>query len=146
MRKKIKVFGAAVDASDFPLSIQMKLAYLNQLAQNLGNKSNFIDPYEAFLMHSSILAEQKFLKIGKFPIDSWLTPKPKLEDFPLINQVNFSKFTNDGLQKPISDELKKYITTSVASVARTSNANIDISSIRSSTMASPLLRHFCSCY
>jgi len=113
MRKKIKVFGAAVDASDFPLSIQMKLAYLNQLAQNLGNKSNFIDPYEAFLMHSSILAEQKFLKIGKFPIDSWLTPKPKLEDFHLINQFNFSKFTNDGLLKPISDKLKKYINNSV---------------------------------
>ncbi len=113
MRKKIKVFGAAVDASDFPLSIQMKLAYLNQLAQNFGKRTNFIDPYEAFLMHSSILTEQKFLKIGKFPIDSWLTPKPKLEDSHLINQLNFSKFTNDGLLKPISDKLKRYITTSV---------------------------------
>ncbi|MHA1242844.1 MAG: arginase family protein [Promethearchaeota archaeon] len=113
MRKKIKVFGAAVDASDFPLSIQMKLAYLNQLSQNFGNKTDFIDPYEAFLMHSSILTELKFLKIGKFPIDSWLTPKPKLEDFHLINQFNFSKFTNDGLLKPISDKLKKYIDTSV---------------------------------
>ncbi len=115
MKKKIKVFGAAVDASDFPLSIQMKLAYLNQLAQNFGqkNKSNFIDPYEAFLMHSSILTEQKFLKIGKFPIDSWLTPKPKLEDYHLINQFNFSKFTNDGLLKPISDKLKRYININV---------------------------------
>jgi len=113
MKKKIKVFGAAVDASDFPLSIQMKLAYLNQLAQNYGSKTEFIDPYEAFLMHSSILTEQKFLKIGKFPIDSWLTPKPKLEDSHLINQFNFSKFTNDGLLKPISDKLKRYITTSV---------------------------------
>jgi arginase family enzyme len=115
MRKKIKVFGAAVDASDFPLSIQMKLTYLNQLAQNFGqkNKSNFIDPYEAFLMHSSILTEQKFLKIGKFSIDSWLTPKPKLEDFHLINQFNFSNFTNDGLLKPISDNLKRYININV---------------------------------
>ena len=115
MRKKIKVFGAAVDASDFPLSIQMKLAYLNQLAQNFEhkNKSNFIDPYEAFLMHSRILTEQKFLKIGKFPIDSWLTPKPKLEDFHLINQFNFSKFTNDGLLTPISDKLKRYININV---------------------------------
>ncbi|MHA1376689.1 MAG: arginase family protein [Promethearchaeota archaeon] len=113
MRKKIKVFGAAVDASDFPLSIQMKLAYLNQLAQNLGDKTNFIDPYEAFLMHSSILTEQRFLKIGKFPIDSWLTPKPKLEDLHLINQFNFSKFTNDGLLKSISDKIERYIKTNV---------------------------------
>ena len=34
MNKKIKVFGAALDASDFPLSIQMKRGYLNRLAQN----------------------------------------------------------------------------------------------------------------
>ncbi|MHA1988090.1 MAG: arginase family protein [Promethearchaeota archaeon] len=107
--KLIKVFGAALDASDFPLSLQIKQNYLKQLAQNLVITPNFLDPYEGLLLFSRVLSKDKFLKIGKFPIESWLTPKPNLEDFPLINQLEFQKFTTKGSIRNYSEKLEKYV-------------------------------------
>jgi len=100
MEKKIKVFGAALDATDFPLNIQTKYAYLNSLTQNLITEPNFLDPYEGFLLYSSILSKEKYHKIGKFPVESWLTPKPNIEDYPFVNQLEFQKFTiNEKLKE-----------------------------------------------
>ncbi|MFX1392782.1 MAG: arginase family protein [Promethearchaeota archaeon] len=109
MEKRIKVFGAALDATDFPLSIQTKHAYLNRLAQNLITEPNFLDPYEGFLLYSSILSKENYLKIGKFPIESWLRPKPNIEDYPFVNQLEFQKFTINGKIKEKSDLLEKFI-------------------------------------
>jgi arginase family enzyme len=47
--------------------------------------------------------------MGKFPIESWLTPKPNLEDLPLINQTEFQKFTHSGAIQKHSEKLKKYL-------------------------------------
>lgn len=113
MEKRIKVFGAALDATDFPLSIQTKYAYLNRLNQNLITEPNFLDPYEGFLLYSSILSKEKYLKIGKFPVESWLTPKPHIEDYPYVNQLEFQKFTINGKVKEKSDLLEKFITDKV---------------------------------
>lgn len=109
MEKEIKVFGAALDAADFPFSIQTKLAYLSRLAQNLIIEPNFLDPYESLLLFSRILPQTKYTKIGKFPIESWLTPKPNLEDYLLINQLEFQKFANKGAVKTYSEELENYL-------------------------------------
>ena len=89
LTKSIKVFGAALDATDFPLSLQIKQNYLNQLAQNLVIAPNFLDPYEGLLLFSRVLQKDTYLKIGKLPIDSWLTPKPNINDLFLINQLEF---------------------------------------------------------
>ncbi|MFX1425177.1 MAG: arginase family protein [Promethearchaeota archaeon] len=107
--KSIKVFGAALDATDFPLSLQMKKNYLNQLTQNLVVGPNFLDPYEGLLLHSCALSKDKYLKMGKFPIESWLTPKPNLEDFSLINQLEFQKFTNRGAIRIYSEKLENFV-------------------------------------
>jgi arginase family enzyme len=109
MEMKVKVFGAALDASDFPLSIQMKRGYLNRLAQNLVEVSDFLDPYEAFLIFSNLLIKEKFLKIGKFPINSWLTPKPDLKDLYLIDQSSFERFTSEGNLKTTSERIEEFI-------------------------------------
>ncbi|MFX1571583.1 MAG: arginase family protein [Promethearchaeota archaeon] len=109
LTKLIKVFGAALDATDFPVSLQMKQNYLNQLAQKLIIDPTFLDPYEGFLLFSHLLSKDKYLKIGKFPIESWLTPKPNLEDLPLINQLEFQKFTNKGTIRKYSERLEKYV-------------------------------------
>jgi len=107
--KSIKVFGAALDATDFPLSLQMKQNYLKQLSQNLVNDSNFLDPYEAFLLFSDVLSKNKIFQIGKFPIESWLTPKPNLEDLPLINQLEYQNFTSKGDIRTYSERLEGYV-------------------------------------
>lgn len=109
MVKLKKVFGAALDATDFPLSLQMKQNYLNQLAQNLVIDPNFLDPYEGLLLFSRVLSKDKFLKMGKFPIESWLTPKPNFEDFPLMNQLEFQKFTSKGAIRIYSEKLNIYV-------------------------------------
>ncbi|MFW9823713.1 MAG: arginase family protein [Candidatus Thorarchaeota archaeon] len=109
MGKLIKVFGAALDATDIPLSIQMKQNYLNQLAQDLVPIPNFLDPYEGLLQLSRLLINDKFVKIGKFPIESWLTPKPNPEDSHLMKQVEFQKFTKKGSIETISRNLDDYV-------------------------------------
>ncbi|MHA1885697.1 MAG: arginase family protein, partial [Promethearchaeota archaeon] len=109
----IKVFGAALDASDFPLSLQIKQSYLNQIAQNLVKNPNFLDPYEGFLLFSQELTKSKYVKIGKLPIESWLTPKPNLEDLPLMNQLEFQNFTNAGTIRNYSEKLEDYVKTKI---------------------------------
>jgi arginase family enzyme len=111
--KSIKVFGAALDASDFPLSLQIKQSYLNQIAQNLVKNPNFLDPYEGFLLFSQELTKSKYVKIGKLPIESWLTPKPNLEDLPLMNQLEFQNFTNAGTIRNYSEKLEDYVKTKI---------------------------------
>ncbi len=109
MVKLIKVFGAALDASDFPLSLQIKQNYLNQLSQNLVIDPDFLDPYDGFLLFSQELTKDKYVKIGKFPIKSWLTPKPNLEDLPLMNQLEFQNFTITGTIRNYSEKLEDYV-------------------------------------
>lgn len=70
MEKKIKIFGAAFDASDFPLNIQMKHTYLHRLQNNLIPKQDLRDPYESMLLSSNILLKSKYIKMGKLLIDS----------------------------------------------------------------------------
>ncbi|MHA2391479.1 MAG: arginase family protein [Promethearchaeota archaeon] len=113
LTKTIKVFGAALDATDFPLSLQFKLNYLNQMNRNLVPNPNFLDPYEGLLLFSRILTQEKYLKIGKFPIESWLTPKPNLEDLSLINQMKFQKFTSEGAIRTYSEKLQNYVKNSI---------------------------------
>ncbi|MFW9881430.1 MAG: arginase family protein [Candidatus Thorarchaeota archaeon] len=107
--KQIKVFGAALDATDFPLSLQMKQKYLNYLAQNIVKEPNFLDPYDGLLLFSQVLSNDKYLKMGKFSIESWLTPKPNLIDLPLMNQFEFQKFTSKGFIRIYSERLETYV-------------------------------------
>lgn len=113
MEKKVKVFGAALDATDFPLNVQTKLIYLNRVAQDNVPEPNFLDPYEGLLLYSRILSNEDYVKMGKLAVDSWLTPKPTIEDFPLIDQKIFQKFADDGLVKDYSIKLEKYIQKSI---------------------------------
>ena len=83
--------------------------YLNRVAQDNVPKPNFLDPYEGLLLFSRELSNEKYIKIGKLPVDSWLTPKPTIEDFPLITQEEFQKFANDGLVKNYSNKIENYI-------------------------------------
>lgn len=109
LEKLIKVFGAALDATDFAISLQMKTNYLRKLAQDLIENPNFLDPYEGLLLFSRVLPKDKYLKIGKFFIDSWLTPKPNIKDLYLMNQLVFQKFTRKGAIRTYSEKLDIYV-------------------------------------
>ena len=109
MEKQFKVFGAALDASDLPLSIQMKHAYLNRLINNYIEKPNFLDPYDAFLELSQVAPKKNIIKLGKFPIESWLTPKPFIDDLSRINKDEFHNFTNENHIRVYSERMADYV-------------------------------------
>ena len=110
MSRKIKVFGAALDPIDDPMKVLAKCSYINRLAQNIVNpERNFLDPYEGLLKFSKVLNKDEFIKIGKFPIESWLTPKPKVEDFPLVDPFKYQEFVNCGAVRTISASLEKFV-------------------------------------
>jgi hypothetical protein len=110
MDKKIKVFGAALDPLDDPMKVLTKCSYINKLAQNLIEpERNFLDPYEGLLKFSKILKKEQFIKIGKFSIDTWLTPKPKIEDFPLLDPFKYQEFVNSGAVRNLSINLGEFI-------------------------------------
>ncbi|MFX0070047.1 MAG: arginase family protein [Candidatus Hermodarchaeota archaeon] len=110
MDKKIKVFGAALDALDDPIKVLAKCSYINKLAQNLIElERDFLDPYDGLLKLSSLLKKEEFIKIGKFPIETWLTPKPKIEDYPLLDPLKYQEFVNSGAVKKVSVDLERFV-------------------------------------
>jgi len=110
MDKEIKVFGAALDAIDDPMKVLAKCSYINKLAQNLIDpERSFLDPYDGMLKYSKILQREDFTKIGKFPIETWLTPKPNVEDFPLVDPFKYQEFVDCGAIRTISASLEKFV-------------------------------------
>ena len=109
MAKVKKVFGAALDPSDAETKIMIKQAHLNALANRTPEKSKYCDPYDAFIAESQILNHPQFQKIGKFPIESWLCPKPDIEDYIFMTPLNFRLFLDKNGCLEYSQELEKYI-------------------------------------
>jgi len=105
-----KVFGAALDANDDPVKVFAKCSYLNRLAQKIIDpQKEFLDPYDGLLEFSQVLQQEKYIKMGKFPIESWLTPKPKIEDFPSLNPEKFQEFTNSGTIAEYSIKMEGFV-------------------------------------
>ena len=116
MNKKIKVFGAALDPIDDPSKVLAKCSYINRLAQNrIAPERDFLDPYEGVLKFSQVLKKEEFIKIGKFPIETWLTPKPKIEDYQLLHPSKFQEFVNIGAVRDYSTNLENFVVEKVLS-------------------------------
>jgi arginase family enzyme len=110
MSRKIKVFGAALDPIDDPMKVLAKCSYINRLAQNIVDpERKFLDPYDGLLKFSKVLSKEEYIKIGKFPIESWLTPKPKIEDYPLLDPFKYQEFVNSGAMRALSKNLENFV-------------------------------------
>jgi len=98
MKQEVKIFGAALDPLSSPERLNLKLSYLDYL--RVQPKENVhADPYD--ILKEYLRKELPFIDgdawFGKMKIDSWLTPKPQLEDLHLLNSVTFSDFlSKDG--------------------------------------------------
>lgn len=92
-----KFFGVALDPIDMSHHMAVKHAYLNALVAGTVPKPNFLDPYDALTSHlQDLFASQCFTKAGRVPVDSWLTPKPNVEDAPLVNADSYAAFVDSG--------------------------------------------------
>ena len=110
MNKKIKVFGAALDPIDDPMKVLAKCSYINRLTQNIVDpERQFLDPYDGLLRFSKVLNKEEYIKIGKFPIESWLTPKPNIEDYPLLDPFKYQEFVNSGAVRALSKNLENFV-------------------------------------
>ena len=87
-----KVFGVALDASDDPWNLQLKLASM----MSTENSADFLhlDPYDALV--KDVADFQHFELAGKYPIPSWLGPRPCASDLHLVNAKNLQQFVANG--------------------------------------------------
>jgi arginase family enzyme len=105
-----KLFGAALDVSDDPWTLQLKHGWMEADSTRLDRISACLDPYDAVTTTMSSLLRQCQIKpVGKFPIPSWLWPKPKPSDAPVINPEMVASFFDSGELLAITQRLSTYV-------------------------------------
>jgi arginase family enzyme len=104
-KHSIRPFGVALDASDDPWSIDLKLASI--YAQQRG-MTMYADPYDALI--AQLTVGREFVEPGgKLPLPSWLGPIPDPSDLALISQERIKKFLDgDGLFG-IAEQVKGFV-------------------------------------
>jgi arginase family enzyme len=100
-----KLFGVALDVSDDPFSLQLKLASL--WARQQGQKLHD-DPYEAIIEHIAWKKGQ-IEPAGKFPLVSWLGPRPKASDQRLVTRERMQQFLDEDGPLKTSHELRDFV-------------------------------------
>ncbi|MHA1784855.1 MAG: arginase family protein [Candidatus Helarchaeota archaeon] len=109
MKKPIKVFGVALDPNDNKSKLLIKYAYVQALRENRIKEPNYQDPFHYFIKKSRSLNDERFIKIGKFPVESWLTPKPNILDLDLINPIDYQIFLESGGCLEYRKEIEKFL-------------------------------------
>lgn len=109
-----KLFGVALDPADDPFSLQLKQAWMAAKPDELDWLSACLDPYDAVTKSLATLLEKQSIEMaGKFPVPSWLWPKPKPSDLPLINAANMGSFFDSGYLLEIVRQLQSFIKDSI---------------------------------
>lgn len=104
--KNRKIFGVALDASDDPLTLQLKGASIR--AQERGIEGLCTNPYEA-LMKQWPEVEGSIEPVGNVPVPSWLTPLPRPSDRHLITKETMEAFVAEGGVREISEKVKHFV-------------------------------------
>lgn len=95
MKKKVFVYGAALDSDEDVDRVANKIKWC-KMADQLKNKAGMpVDPYDLFVIAASEYGFQ-CKPVGKLSIDSWLTPIPHIGDLKYITPLNFFNFINNG--------------------------------------------------
>jgi len=109
-----KLFGVALDPVDDPWNLQFKHAWMAADTTKLDWLSACPDPYGAVTESlAGILEEQHIRSFGRFPVPSWLWPKPKQSDLPLVTAKNMADFFDSGSLFKIVKQLQCFITNSI---------------------------------
>ena len=96
----ITFFGASLDALDVPEAVNIKRAYIEASLSGSPLPSDVRDPYAFFrTLMKDQLKEYGHRYLGRFMIDSWLTPKPESSDLEMITLESYNHFLrNDGFR------------------------------------------------
>lgn len=105
-----KLFGVALDPSDDPMSLELKQAWMSTQAGIIDENVVDLDPYDAFTHGLKDLLDECGIKpAGKYFLPSWLCPRPRLEDKPLVNTQSFGEFYDCGGVYQIIDRLQEFV-------------------------------------
>ncbi len=100
-----KLFGVALDVSDDPFSVQLKLASL--WARRQGQKLPD-DPYEAITRRIT-WSNGQIEPAGRFPLASWLGPRPKPAQERLLTQERMQQFLDGDGPLKAARKLKDFV-------------------------------------
>ena len=114
LKNSIKFFGASLDALDHQEAVSIKRSYLGALLAGKSLPLEFRDPYDLFrkLMGNSI-KEFGHENLGRFIVDSWLTPRPQISDLDLITAEGYLQFLKNNGFQVYSSFLKDFVKTHV---------------------------------
>jgi arginase family enzyme len=112
--QKIKLFGVALDPSDDPWSLELKRAWMANRGEARENDASVTDPYDAVTGELKEILDRKNIRLaGKFPVPSWLRPKPAPEDYPLVTVQNIGDFYDSGGLLKLIKQLQGFLEKSV---------------------------------
>ena len=100
------MLGVAVDASDDPWTLQLKLAAMH--AYEKGLDGLHADPYDAIVPELTRSCEG-IEPVGKIPVPSWLRPRPQISDAPLVTQENMERHVSKGGMLELSRQVKRFV-------------------------------------
>jgi arginase family enzyme len=108
----IKIFGAAFDPLDLQERVDVKSAYLHYLKFQGGTPGgDFLDPFSYLESHlnNGHPPSEKVEWIGRFPVESWLTPKPSISDLGYISKEAYSDFLDRNGCRDYYNKLLEYL-------------------------------------
>ena len=104
-----RLFGVTLDASDDPWNLALKHA--SMWAQTQGRHFP-PGPYEAML--EELGTRSAYIEsAGTVEVASWLGPRPKPSDRPLITVAQMQEFVSRGGLLEVMQEVKKFVTTRI---------------------------------
>ncbi len=92
IREKTKIFGSSLDVLDGREKVEIKRAYMCALGSVREFDPGFLDPYDGITSLAGGLLESNCEKVGKIPCETWLTPKPPLQDLSKVTSERYKAF------------------------------------------------------
>lgn len=100
-------FGCSLDVLDAPEKLSMKLAYLDALREGRIDPQTARDPYG--LLAPALGEVLGIVTAGRLEIESWMTPRPSLEDAGKIDVSLCREFLDTGGCAVVATRLREFV-------------------------------------
>jgi arginase family enzyme len=105
----------AFDPSDDPWNLELKRAWMTRLTQGVSVGQKLArDPYDEVSGHLKyVLKRRDICQAGKFPVPSWLWPKPEAADYPEVTVKHIGGFYDSGGLTSLVRGLQDFVETRI---------------------------------
>ena len=109
-----RLFGVSLDPSDDPLNLDLKRAWISRGRLIAGEAGCFLDPYDSLVPnYSPMLKALGIEPYGKFPVPSWLWPRPRFDDRFRVTAEKIAEFYDCGEFERLLQRLQEYVSTTI---------------------------------